>query len=415
MEGSRSDAADRPRGRGAWQLLAGATGDSVGDDSLRTVVPLLAVAVLGASGWFVGLLNAVPFIWFLIGAGVIGRGVDRIGAKRATMFGSGLRAAAVFALVVLWATGMLSAPVLLVVMIVVGFGDAVFSTGHSTLVPSVMGANRTAWCYQRIEAVGSLTRVGSPLLVSWILRAASYPAVLVLSAASYLASLVSTALLRSDAATLDADETTSDASDSAPWGIKKVLTTRGLGGTTSATALLNASAMFSGTALVFFALEELGLAPATVALFAAAGAFGGLVGAGLVSPLRRLSTGTGKLLATVGVAVSSLIPPAALLVPAQATWVVLGGEFLVAMFVTAASVVGSDVPALLVPQHRLGSAFGSIRFVTVGITPVASLIAGLAVSALGSMATLIVGAGIALLACLPLLGLRGWSPPRPPA
>lgn len=401
------------------RILLASVGESTGDDAVRTLLPLIAVGTLGLGGGLLGLLNALPFLWYLIAHRRIGATVDTLGHRRAVLLGNGLRLATVSALILLLITELLSTPALLGLAALLGLGDALFTTGHSAMVPAAVGRERTAACYQRIEVVGAVARVTGPAAVSALLRLTSPAVALALGFFSYLLSLLALASLPQTSAPEPADSTPDDAPGppSHPpvprWTVRRVLTTPGLGRLTLATTLLNAAAMISGTALVLFALETLGLSTSTVALLTAAAAAGALIGAVGSGKLRsRLPTGAAKLLATAGVALASLIAPAALLLPAPA--VVLGlGEVLVAACATASAVVGSDVPALLVPQRELGRAFATIRLLTIGVMPAASVLGGLWIDVTSPVAALLGAAGVAALACLPLARIRHWSPPPP--
>lgn len=410
------------------RILIATLGESTGDDAIRTLLPLIAVTTLSVGGGLLGLLNALPFLWYLFAHRQIGASVDALGHRRAVMLGNSLRVLTVSVLILLLATGQLSVLVLFLLAAAIGLGDALFTTGHSAMVPAVVGRDRTADCYRRIETVSAVTRVSSPAAVSALLRLAAPAIALGLAAIAYLLSLVTLATLPRSAVhdapptanpeTMDAPPSDSATPTAAPAAsrsartVRRVLTTYGLAHLTLATSLLNAAAMVSGTALVLFALETLGLSVSTVALFTAAGAFGALLGAiGSAPLLRRLATGSAKLLTTGGVALSSLVAPAALLAPAGQAVLIGAGELMVAACATASMIVGSDVPARLIPQQQLGRAFAAIRLLTIGVMPVASVLGGLLIAATSPAAALLVAAAIAALACLPATWIRHWSPP----
>lgn len=402
------------------RILVATASEATGDDAVRTLLPLIAVTTLGVGGGLSGLLNALPFLWYLFAHRQIGSSVDALGYRRSVTLGNTLRVLTAGLLIVLLAAGHLSVPALLVLAATLGLGDALFTTGHSAMVPAIVGRDRTADCYQRIEAVSAITRISAPVAVSALLRLTSPAVALGLAVASYLVSLFTLAALppRASGTPAPAQDPYARATPygalafEPEWTVRKVVSTPGLGNLTLATTLLNAAAMVSGTALVLFALETLHLAPSTVALLTAAGALGALLGAACSTPLRaHLPTGSAKLLATLGVALSSLIAPAALLLPAGQAVMLGTGELLIAASATAAAVVGSDVPARLIPQSHLGRAFAAIRLLTIGVMPMASILGGLLVALTSPVAALLGAAAVAALACLPLIPVRHWSPP----
>lgn len=150
---------------GTLALLGASTGDTVADDALRTTWPLVAVTLLHADGWSVGLLNALPFLWFLIGARGVGTLVDR-GPRRAALVGLLLRRGGVSAALALLHASMLGMPTMMLLVVSIGLGDALFTTGHGVLVPATVGPERTGWLYQRLEALGSIARLTTPALVA---------------------------------------------------------------------------------------------------------------------------------------------------------------------------------------------------------------------------------------------------------
>lgn len=402
------------------RILVATVGEATGDDAVRTLLPLIAVTTLEVGGGLLGLLNALPFLWYLFAHRRIGSSVDALGYRRSVTLGNALRVLTAGLLIVLLAAGHLSVPALFVLAATLGLGDALFTTGHSAMVPAVVGRDRTADCYQRIEAVSAITRISAPAAVSALLRLTSPAVALGLAVVAYLVSLFTLAMLPprtngTPAPARDPDTRTTPHGALAlepEWTVRRVVSTPGLGRLTLATTLLNAAAMVSGTALVLFALETLQLAPSTVALLTAAGALGALLGAACSTPLRaHLPTGSAKLLATLGVALSSLIAPAALLLPAGQAVMLGAGELLIAASATAAAVVGSDVPARLIPPSHLGRAFAAIRLLTIGVMPVASILGGLLVALTSPVAALLGAAAVAALACLPLIPVRRWSPP----
>ena len=402
------------------RILVATLGEATGDDAVRTLLPLIAVTTLGVGGGLLGLLNALPFLWYLFAHRQIGSSVDALGYRRSVTVGNTLRVLTAGLLIVLLAAGHLSVPALLVLAAALGLGDALFTAGHSTMVPAVVGRDRTADCYQRIEAVSAITRISAPVAVSALLQLTSPAVALGLAVASYLVSLFVLTTLPPRASETPAPARDPDARATPhgalafepEWTVRKVVSTPGLGNLTLATTLLNAAAMVSGTALVLFALETLQLAPSTVALLTAAGALGALLGAACSTPLRaHLPTGSAKLLATLAVALSSLIAPAALLLPAGQAVMLGAGELLIAASATAAAVVGSDVPARLIPQSHLGRASAAIRLLTIGVMPVASILGGVLVALTSPVAALLGAAAVAALACLPLIPIRHWSPP----
>lgn len=276
------------------KILAASFGDSIGDDALRSLVPLLAVTLVGLDGFSVGVLGAIPFLWFLLGSTFIGWVVTALGYWRALVVGNAIRilTAALFAFLVF--SGNLNGIILMLVAVVLGWADAVFTTGRNSFIPQVVGPEKVSAIYQRVAAVEAVTRTGSPAPVAVLLRFVSQAAAVLVGVVGYTIGLIAALTLRPagvPAATPEGGKKTPAGAER--WSLTRIVRTDGLGASVSSAALLNLATMALSPALLFFALNDIGLSAPTVALLGAVG--GAIVGA--INPLAAFGLGIVLMLA----------------------------------------------------------------------------------------------------------------------
>src|SRR5258708_37992481 len=121
-------------------LWMGETGSQVGNAMAIVGVPLVAVVVLHASTFVVGLLTACGWLpWLVIGLPA-GAWVDRLPVRK-VMIGADLLAAGLYASVPVAAwTGVLSIGWLVAVQFAAGAASVMFMTGYQVYLPSVVEA-----------------------------------------------------------------------------------------------------------------------------------------------------------------------------------------------------------------------------------------------------------------------------------
>lgn len=396
------------------RIFVASLGEGASDDLVRSLAPLIAVTVLSMQSELLGLLNAMPFLWFLLFAKQIGAAVDRMGPGRALLIGNLLRICIILFLGIGLLAGVMSAVLFLVGMALLGLGDALFNTGRAALLPDIVGRKHVPEAMQRVESASAIARVGSPALVSGLLRLLSQPAVFICGILGYFISAVTFGMLIPKRHTGQATRKRAPNDTKSAWNVRRVLTTRGLSAVVLSNGLANSATMVSAVALIYFALDYVGVEPGNIPLIGVATALGGLVGAVMVTPLRtRFTEVRGKLLAVGLAGLSALITPAAILIPDYGFWVLAAGAFLFSLWFTVSNVLGSGIPALVIEPEQLGRGTAAITVITIGVMPAASLLGGFLVAAVEPLLTLIIATAIVLCAAIPLWMARDWQPPRP--
>lgn len=413
--GRRTAARGLPRGPFRWLLVA-SVGDGIGDDIARSVLPVVAVAVLGAGALETGILNALGMAAFLILGVPAGVLVDRWPRKKLLIGANVVRAAAVLSVPLAFAAGAQNLWHLFAVAAVVSAADVLFTAAHSAVMPTLLAGDQLARGYARVQAVQSGLAVATPALVGQLIRILAAPAVLVFSGAAYLFSAGVTCGLPEVRAAASPSKTgflrEARQGLACTWGQPLVRSLM------VSIALINAAGMWGAGAKVVFLLNTLHIAPDQVVALGAVSAIGGL-SAALLAPKVTLRYGIGrtKIVAGLAAAASLLLTPAAPglgLDPAlglQTTvWVGLSG-FGWSFFVVLTGLAGAGIVPRLVPAELMGRAMSTYRLVTLGIMPVASLAGGCLAEYAGEITVLWSAALIAALSVLPVIAspLRRWT------
>lgn len=402
-----------PRGllRGPFRcLLVASVGDGIGDDVARAVLPVVAVAVLGAGALETGVLNALGMAAFLILGVPAGVLVDRWPRKKLLIGANAVRAAAVMSVPLAFAGGALNLWHLFAVAAVVSAADVLFTAAHSAVMPTLLAGDQLARGYARVQAVQSGLAVATPALVGQLIRILAAPAVLVFSGAAYLFSAgvicgfpeVRTAASSAKAGFL-AEARQGLAST---WGQPLVRSLM------VSVALTNAAGMWGAGAKVVFLLTTLHIAADQVVALGAVSAMGGLAAA-LLAPKVTLRYGIGrtKIVAGLAAAASLLLTPAAPVLSLQTiVWVGLSG-FGWSFFVVMTGLAGAGVVPRLVPAELMGRAMSAYRLVTLGVMPIASLAGGCLAEYAGESPVLWSASLIAASSVLPVIAspLGRWT------
>lgn len=392
-----------------WLWGSGAF-ETLGDTTLRTIVPIIAVSLLGAGSIGVGLLNALSLAAFLVLGIPAGTLVDRWNKKRILIVSSLGRALLVLMIPVAFLVDALSFELLMCLVALAGIFDVFFTTAHATIVPSILNPVQISVATAQLHATQSVVSLAGPGIVSLLLKFFSAPLGLVASSFAYLFSALLIGRIQSQQPPV-----TSAARHSlwteAKQGFSYCVTHRVLRSMMFSTMLINAGAMFANAASAVFALTYLQLKPSSFALLGSFAALGGLIGS-LIAPvlLRCWGIGRTKIFASLAALPTvGLYPLAGELPFSSLVWLGIssfGWSFLVVIH----AVAGSDVIPKLTEARMLGRVTASNRFFILGMMPLASIAGGFTAALFGPVCALWIWAVLAALSALPiaLSPIRSW-------
>ena len=379
------------------RLTSSVAVSEVGTQVTLLALPLLALLQLGAGAGVVGLLTAAQFVPWVVLALPIGATVDGWSPPRhrqALVASDLVRAVLLAALPVLYATGRLTVPLLLLVVLLVGATTVLAEITSGTVVPEVVERGLLAHVNGSIEAARSLAMVVGPALAGVLVGQVGPRVPLLLDAVSYLALVVVGLLIRTRRGTAD-----STATDAVRFRLRD---DRGLLVMTVAVATVVAGVSAINVFEVFFIRETLGASTTVYGFVMASWTAGMVIGSlsfGRV-PHRLLTLRLVLALLTVSclmVVAAAAVPAAGWMVP---LWIV-GGIANGALNVCTTVIIAGRVPAA---AH--GRAFSVCTAAVQGAGLFGLMVAGPLAEQFDPR-VLVAGAGLtgvlAAFACLPLV------------
>lgn len=370
-------------------LWSAQTASQVGTRIGGVAVPLLAVTVLGATPWQMGLLTAAETAGFLLIGLLAGVVVDRVRRVPVMVAADVVRFVLLASIPVAWWAGVLGYPQLLVVTLLAGLATVFFDVAYQSVLPSLVDRSRLVEGNGRLESTRAAADAGGPALGGGVVALAGAAGAVLVDAVTYVVSAVLLARIRTRETVADQHGTTVVAA--IREGLRYVLTHRLLRPITLCTATSNLFGGVTAASLVLFLARDVGLSPVAVGLMLAATGTGAVAGA-LTAGLWARRLGQART-----IVVSLLVTePLAVLVPvADRGWTL--GLAAVGLFASGYGVVVYNVAQVsfrqaVCPDRLLGRMNASVRFLVWGAIPLGGLLGGALGEAVGSRATLVVAA-----------------------
>ncbi|MCT9819639.1 MFS transporter [Microbacterium sp. W1N] len=363
-------------------------------------LPVLAVLLLHATEFEVGLLNAAATAAFLIVGLPAGAWIDRMRKRHVMIVADGIRAVALAMLPLLWWLGSLEVWHMLVVSLIMGVATVFFDVSYQSIVPSLVPARQIAEANGKLESTSQIAGIVGPAAGGWLIAVITAPFALLATAVTYVFSLVALSATR-DAEVVAARGTHDPLVRSVREGLAWVFGNPYLRLIVGTTTVSNFFSTITFTLLPLFVLRTLGFGPELMGLIFAAGSVGGLVGA-IATP--HLARGIGEAraipISAVGFSLVALLLPAAALVPSLAIPILIAQSFAGSFFVLVYNITQVTFRQRITPGRLLGRMNASIRFCVWGVMPIAALLAGVLGEALGVVPTMWIGAVGALASAL---------------
>ena len=372
----------------------------VGSQVTELAIPVLAVLLLQASEFEVGLLNAAGVAAFLVVGLPAGAWIDRMRKRRVMIWADAVRAVALGVLPVLWWLGMLEMWHLYAVALVVGVATVFFDVSYQSIIPSLVRTDQIAEANGKLEATRELANIGGPAVGGWLIGIISAPFAILATVGTYVASFVALLLTRDHEEPRAADDRgpiMREIGEGMRWVFGNPLLLR-IVGTTGISNFFNT---VSFTMLPIFLLRELDLSPAAMGVIFSLGSVGGLAGA-IATPHIVRWIGEAKAIPVSAIAFSTV----ACMLPLAATFPAIAFPLLVVQgFIGSFTVLLYNITQVtfrqrITPPRLLGRMNASVRFCVWGVMPIAALLAGALGTWLGVVPTMWIGATGQLLSAL---------------
>jgi MFS family permease len=372
------------------RLWIGETVSQFGTMVSQLALPLVAILVVHASTFEVGLLTAFETAAFLVVGLPAGAWVDRMRFRVVLIVNDLTRVAALGSIPLAYAFDVLTIGQLFAVALVTGVSTVFFDVAYQSYLPELIGRDDLVDGNAKLQASESVSQVAGPTVGGVLIQALTAPYAVLVDAASFLWSAVwvSSISVRPPKKERRPDR---HLGREIGEGLRFVLGNRMLRAIAMCTGSSN---LFSSVMLaVYYVLlaRELHLSAAAIGLINSVAAIGGLVGALLASRIaRRLGQGPTIWLSTlVGGPTLFVVPfvhrdwTLALLALGQLVW----WSSAVVYNITQVSFRQS-----ICPQDLLGRMNATMRFLVWGTMPLGGLIGGALGAWLGVRDTLVIAA-----------------------
>jgi predicted MFS family arabinose efflux permease len=403
-----------PRGRRrfgglSWQrdfrlLWIGETTSGLGSMVSEVAIPLLAVLVLHANAFGVGVLSAVGWLpWLVVGLPA-GTWVDRL-PRRPVLITADLVTAVALASVPIAAwCHVLTMSQLLGATLVTGGARVFFTTAYRAYLPSLVTKPDLAEGNAKLQGSEAFAAVAGPGLAGVISQWLGVVTGLLLDAVSSLVSAVCLLSIYTRETPRPPIDPTSTVRAETAAGLRLALhdpflRTLSVFGAASNLALNMAQAI-----LVLFLIKVVGVNAAGVGTVLAVMSLGGLAGAAVANRLgRRFGTARALLAAELGATPFGLLIAFA----SHGLGVLLAvfGGFVLVGGIVVSNVLQGGFRQAYCPQDLLGRITASTQFVNYGAIPVGALLGGVLGDTIGLRPTMMVATiGCILAGSLLLIG-----------
>ena len=364
------------RSRPFWLFWTGETISVFGTEVTSLLLSLLAVVVLDAPPVWVGLINAMLWLpWVVIGLPT-GAWVDQRTPRAVMVVSDLVAAAALLSIPIAWLLELLTLQHLAVVTFAVGTTNVFFRSAYPKLVATLVRREDLPTANSYLTGSESVAQVGGPP-VGGALAALLAPALAVLlDAVSYLVSAVFLMVIpRSAQRWRPPAGSTAPLRDRIATGWRFTFADRYLRYFTIQGALSNTGLTGFQALLVLFLVRELGMSGPEAGMAVAVQGAGTLIGA-VVAPMvgRRLGSARATVWLFCGVGVGALLLPWG--APGWRTGLLLAGMFLIGACVVCANVIRGAWRQSYVPLELMARTSTAAQTVNSSLMPIAAVIAG---------------------------------------
>jgi MFS family permease len=363
-------------------LWGGETVSWLGNYMAIVAMPLLAVNVLHASSFAVGVLVAAGYLpWLVIGLPA-GAWVDQMLSRR-VMVTCDIVSAALYASVPLsaWA-GVLTVGQLVAVALLAGTATVFFSTAYQVYLRTLLTPAELVEGNAKLQGSEAAAELAGPSLAGLMAQALGAAAAVLANAVSFLISAACLLAIRRRASGRPAPGQRPRLRRTIADGVRFVARDPYLARMTLYTMTGNLALIGFVAVQVVFLVRTLGLPSVAVGLLVAVQGVGGVAGAMVARRIiERIGTARCLLLAALGAGPFCLLVPLASRGPGLVLYVV--GIFMTAVSVVFSNVIIGSFRQAYSPPGMLGRVSATMRFLTIGTSPLGALMGGALAAAIG--------------------------------
>jgi MFS family permease len=386
------------------RLVAAATISNFGSMLSGLALPLAAISLLSATPAQIATMNAAAILPGIALGLFAAHAIDRVRRRRVLIGADLARALLLLSLPAAAFAGVLTLTQVVAFAFCRGLFDFAFDVAEHAYLPTLVPQAELVRANGRLQAGDSSAEAAGFALGGWLVQWLSAPVALLVDAATYLASALLLARIR----TVEPEPAPAPREGARMRelfaGLREIARTPPLRAIAASAMLVFAASQITNAVYMLFVFRELGFAAGVLGMLFALGAVSSL-GSALAAERvpERLAGGPAMV---AGLAISSLGPLVLALAPGPTLWGVAA--------IAVQQIVGDGGHVLyevhqrslrqrITPTHLLGRVSGALRLLNSLAMLAGTAVGGWLGGALGLRATLIAGAGGAALAALAAL------------
>jgi MFS family permease len=354
-------------------------------------IPLVAIDILHASTFGVGLLTSMQTLPFLLVGLPAGAWVDRMRRRPVLIAADVGRAIVLGSIPVAWALSILTLAQLYAVSVVGGVLTVFFDVAYQSYLPALVGPDHLVEGNAKLAATQSGAGVAGPALGGLLVGAVGAASAVLADAASFVVSFVCLSTIRTHEGKARRQNDATGRPRSLPAeiaeGLRFVWREPRIRSVAGATATSNFFATMGLAVLLVFLRRQLHLAPGRIGILLALGSLGGIFGAVVATRLAaRLGVGRTILLTIAVAGIGQLCYP--LTTRSTATALIIGGGLLISVGGVTYNIIQVSLRQALCPPSLQGRMNASVRFMVWGTMPIGGLVGAALGGAIGLRPTL---------------------------
>jgi MFS family permease len=398
---------DRPRRGGLWRhlefrrLWIGESVSQFGSTISQLALPLVAILILHASTFEVGLLVTSQMVAFLVVGLPAGAWVDRMRFRAVLIVNDVLRALALASVPVAHWLGVLTIEQLYAVALLTGICTVFFDVAYQSYLPQLVEREQLVEGNAKLEATASVSQIAGPSAGGVLIQMLTAPYAVLLDAVSFLWSAYWVAAIRTRPPKAERRPDRNLRREIGE-GLRFVLGNRLLRSIAMCTGSSNLFGSMAASVFYVLLARELALSPGWIGLIESISAIGGLAGSLLATRFaRRVGQGPAIWISALAMAPFGFVAPFVQRDWTLALLAVAQGVMWVCMVIY--NITQLSFRQGLCPPALLGRMNATMRFLVWGTLPVGGLLGGVLGETIGVRQTLFVVAVGGALAFLPVL------------
>jgi MFS family permease len=381
------------------KLWWGQAVSELGSQVSALALPTVAILILSATPFQVGLLEALQFLAFPVLGLIAGVYADRIRRRPIMIACDVLRLVALGSVPAAFVLGLLTIEQLYVVALLVGVGTVFFDVAYQSYLPAIISRSDLVEGNSKLQVTGSVAQMVGPALAGFLIQLIGAARAVTVDAASFFVSVLSLWWIRRPEP--PPKPASSEGGRTGFFsemleGIRFVIGNPTISRIAGSTATSNLGGNIVFAVYLIFAYRFLHLSPGTIGLVFAAGAVGGLLGALSASWIAaRIGVGPTLFVSITAGGLSLLLVPLAqfgFAVP------LLIASFFIGSWVNPVYNINQvSLRQAITPDRVQGRMNATVRTIIWGTIPIGALIGGTIGTVYGVLPAIYIGIAVSLL------------------